>query len=91
MPSFINKLSDITIIGMAFYLTTDDTKRLLDFPTERKGVAGWNMYVEASNTGGFVHRLVRSSLAANTEILIKNYNSKDSYGPWTLHKGEIIN
>ncbi|MEX6272182.1 hypothetical protein AB6F13_01590 [Staphylococcus saprophyticus] len=91
LPSFINKLSDITIIGMAFYLTTDDTKRLLDFPTERKGVAGWSMYVEASNTGGFVHRLVRSSLAANTEILIKNYNSKDSYGPWTLHKGEIIN
>ncbi|WP_204236050.1 hypothetical protein [Mammaliicoccus sciuri] len=91
LPSFINKLSDIDIVGMSFYLTTDDTNRLSDFPIDRKGVAGWSLYVEASNTGGFVHRLVRSSLSANTEILIKNYNSKTNYGPWTLHRGEIIN
>ncbi|PTK27520.1 hypothetical protein [Mammaliicoccus sciuri] len=91
LPSFINKLSDVDIIGMSFYLTTDDTNRLSDFPIDRKGVAGWSLYVEASNTGGFVHRLVRSSLIANTEILIKNYNSKTNYGPWTLHRGEIIN
>ncbi len=91
LPSFINKLSDVDIIGMSFYLTTDDTNRLSDFPIDRKGVAGWSLYVEASNTGGFVHRLVRSSLSANTEILIKNYNSKTNYGPWTLHRGEIIN
>lgn len=91
LPSFINKLSDVDIIGMSFYLTTDDTNRLSDFPIDRKGVAGWSLYVEASNTGGFVHRLVRSSLSANTEILIKNYNSKTNYGPWTVHRGEIIN
>lgn len=91
IPSFINKLSDIDIVGMSFYLTTNDTNRLSDFPVKRKGVAGWNLYVEASNTGGFVHRLVRASVSANTEILIRNYQSKTNYGPWTLHRGEIIN
>ncbi len=45
--SLITKMSDINIVGMQFYLTTDDTKRFTDFPTERKGVAGWNLYVEA--------------------------------------------
>ncbi len=91
VPSFINKMADINIVGMSFYLTTDDTNRMSDFPVERKGVAGWSLYVEASNTGGFVHRLVRNSVTSNTEILIKNYDSKTSYGPWTLHRGEIIN
>ncbi len=90
LPSFINKLSDVDIVGMSFYLSMDDTNRLSDFPIERKGSAGWSLYVEASNTGGFVHRLVRSSITANTEILLKNYNSKTEFGPWTLHRGEII-
>ncbi|HCU7218410.1 TPA: hypothetical protein OU892_002611 [Staphylococcus aureus] len=90
VPSFITKMSDINIVGMSFYLTTDDTKRFTDFPTERKGVAGWNLYVEASNTGGFVHRLVRNSVTASAEILLKNYDSKTSSGPWTLHEGRII-
>ena len=84
-----HKMSDINIVGMSFYLTTDDTKRFTDFPTERKGVAGWNLYVEASNTGGFVHRLVRNSVTASAEILLKNYDSKTSSGPWTLHEGEL--
>ncbi len=83
-------MSDINIVGMSFYLTTDDTKRFTDFPTERKGLAGWNLYVEASNTGGFVHRLVRNSVTASAEILLKNYDSKTSSGPWTLHEGRII-
>ncbi|KAB63760.1 hypothetical protein W474_02618, partial [Staphylococcus aureus VET0165R] len=50
----------------------------------------WNLYVEASNTGGFVHRLVRNSVTASAEILLKNYDSKTSSGPWTLHEGRII-
>lgn len=90
VPSFITDVSELNIVGMSFYLTTEDTKRLKGFPSDRKGVAGWNLTIEPSNTGGFIQKYTRNSITAPAELIIKNFDSATKGGPWTLHKGEII-
>ncbi|SUK03211.1 phage-like protein [Staphylococcus aureus] len=84
-------MKELNIVGMSFYLTTADTNRLAGFPNSRKNVAGWNLKILASNTGGFIHQLIRNSISAPTEMLLKNYDSPSESGPWTLLRGEIIN
>ncbi|HDZ8650475.1 TPA: hypothetical protein RUU96_002570 [Staphylococcus aureus] len=91
VPDFITNMKDLNIVGMSFYLTTADTNRLAGFPNSRKNVAGWNLKILASNTGGFIHQLIRNSVSAPTEMLLKNYDSPSESGPWTLLRGEIIN
>ncbi|MBO8489349.1 hypothetical protein INO88_15570, partial [Staphylococcus aureus] len=42
-------LSDLKIVGLDFYITTEESKRFTDFPKDFKGIAGWVLEVK-SNT-----------------------------------------
>ncbi len=90
-PSFINKMEDLNIVGMSFYLTTADTNRLSGFPNSLKGATAWICHVEPLETGGFTQRLVRNSVTATIQILIKNYHADGNHSNWNIFRGEEIN
>lgn len=90
VPSFINKMEKLNIVGMTFYMTTDDSKRMIDFPNTLKGVAGWIVHVEPSSTGGFTHRVYRNNVTANAQMLIKQYQPDGNHSNWSLFQGEEV-
>ncbi|HAL08906.1 MAG TPA: hypothetical protein DCO67_02940 [Staphylococcus sp.] len=91
LPSFINSLKNLTIVGMSFYMTADDTNRLSDFPNSLKGAAGWMVHIEANVTGAVMQRVVRSTRAGETQILYRTINNDGVISPWSIFRGEIIN
>lgn len=59
-PKSINKLAALNIPGLEIYLTAEDTKRFVDFPSQYKGVAG------------FVYLRVKLSQNQYKEFLFRN-------------------
>lgn len=85
IPYTVKKIEDMNIVGMTYYLTAADTDRLVDFPKERSGYAGWILHVEQGESGGYIHRLVRNSTTAPIEVLYRNYRSTDITS-WYLYR-----
>lgn len=85
IPSTVKKIEDVNIVGMTYYLTTADTDRLVDFPKERSGYAGWILHVEQGENGGYMHRLVRNASTAPIEVLYRNYQ-KSNITSWYLYR-----
>ena len=55
IPKSITKLSDLKIVGLDFYITTEESKRFTDFPKDfkrycRLGVRGEIKYTRQHNT-----------------------------------------
>lgn len=90
LPSFINKMSDLNIPGMTFYITTDDTKRLSDFPTSQKGIAGWVVENKQAVTDGFMQIVYRYNFASTGQFMIRNYSPDGNTSNWTLFMGEEV-
>lgn len=90
VPTYINLMSDLNIVGMTYYMTTEDSKRMEDFPTSKKGVAGWIINVEQGENNGFIHRVVRNISEANFEILYKNYQSNGNTTDWHIINSEVV-
>lgn len=91
VPTHINKMSDLNIVGLTYYMTTEDSKRMIDFPVSKKGDAGWIIHVEPGTKGGFVHRVVRNIVSARMEILYKTYQADGSTSDWWMIPGESVN
>lgn len=85
IPSTVKKIEDVNIVGMTYYLTSADTDRLVDFPKERAGYAGWILHVEQGESGGYMHRLVRNASTAPIEVLYRNYQ-KSNITSWYLYR-----
>lgn len=85
IPSTVKKIEDLNIVGMIYYLTGADTDRLVDFPKERAGYAGWILHVEQGEKGGYMHRLVRNAATAPIEVLYRNYQ-KSNITSWYLYR-----
>lgn len=90
LPSFINKMSDLNIPGMTFYMTTADTKRLSDFPTSQKGVAGWIIENKQAITGGLMQIVYRYNFESTGQFMIQNYHPNGTKSGWTLFMGEEV-
>lgn len=90
IPSNVKKIQDLKIVGMTYYITAAETSKLTDFPKSKKGVAGWIVHVEGGEGGGYIHRIVRNTSAANTEVLYRSYHVDGTISPWTIFKGEAI-
>lgn len=90
MPSFINKMEDLNIPGMTFYMTTADTKRLSDFPASQKGVAGWVVENKQAITGGFMQIVYRYNFESTGQFMIRNYSADGNTSNWTLFMGEEV-
>ena len=89
VPSSITLLKDLNIVGMTFYITTEESKRFKDFPKNYKGVAGWLLEVKANSTGAFTHVLRRNNYAYHHEFLVKNYAGKNS-SKWSVFEGKEV-
>lgn len=85
IPYTVKKIEDMNIVGMTYYLTAADTDRLVDFPKERAGYAGWILHVEQGESGGYMHRLVRNAAIAPIEVMYRNYQ-KSNITSWYLYR-----
>lgn len=85
IPYTVKKIEDMNIVGMTYYLTAADTDRLVDFPKERAGYAGWILHVEQGESGGYIHRLVRNAAIAPIEVMYRNYQ-KSNITSWYLYR-----
>lgn len=91
IPSHINKLKDLNIVGMTYYMTSEDSKRMTDFPTSLKNVAGWIIHTEQGENNGYIHRVVRNNSNASTQILYRNYKNNGDATSWYRFIGEEVN
>ena len=90
IPSHINKLKDLNIVGMTYYMTTEDSRRMTDFPTSLKNVAGWVIHIEQGENNGYMHRVVRNNSNASTQILYRNYKNNGDTTGWYRFVGEEV-
>ncbi|WP_428971217.1 phage baseplate protein [Staphylococcus halotolerans] len=91
VPIHINKIADLNIVGLTYYMTTDDSKRMSDFPQSKKGISGWIIHVEAGEGGGFVHKVIRNISEVRMEILYKVYHQDGTSSDWWMIPGEKVN
>ena len=89
VPKHINRIADLNIVGTTYYMTTEDSKRMTDFPNSKKGVAGWIIHVEQGENNGYMHRVVRNVSDYNLEILYRNYKNSDDKTDWFIIKSEV--
>lgn len=82
VPTFINKMEDINIVGLTMFVYPEDTKRLIDFPKKYINVASWMIHVEQQETGGFTQRVVSFSRTGNTVVLMKHYHANGNHSRW---------
>lgn len=68
-PKSINKLADLNIPGLEIYLTAEDTKRFVDFPTKYKGVAGFVYLRVKLSQNQYKEFLFRNNIIAPPETL----------------------
>ena len=91
VPIHINKMADLNIVGLTYYMTTDDSKRMSDFPPSKKGISGWMIHVEPGEGGGFVHKVIRNISEVRMEILYKVYHRDGTSSDWWMIPGETVN
>lgn len=89
VPKHINRIADLNIVGATYYMTTEDSKRMTDFPNSKKGVAGWIIHVEQGENNGYMHRVVRNVYDHNLEILYRNYKNSGDKTDWFIIKSEV--
>lgn len=89
VPKHINRIADLNIVGTTYYMTTEDSKRMTDFPNSKKGVAGWIIHVEQGENNGYMHRVVRNVSDYNLEILYRNYKNSGDKTDWFIIKSEV--
>ena len=89
VPKHINRIADLNIVGTTYYMTTEDSKRMTDFPNSKKGVAGWIIHVEQGENNGYMHRVVRNVYDYNLEILYRNYKNSGDKTDWFIIKSEV--
>lgn len=82
VPTFINRMEDINIVGLTMFVYPEDTKRLIDFPKKYINVASWMIHVEQQETGGFTQRVVSFSRTGNTVVLMKHYHANGKHSRW---------
>ena len=88
IPTVINKLSNFNIAGMTAYMTTEDSKRMTDFP-RNDGVAGWWIENGMSDTGGGVIQTVRRNADSNVVETYLRTVSKTKISPWSIIRPEL--
>lgn len=90
VPTHINRIADLNIVGLTYYMTTEDSKRMIDFPNSKKGVAGWIIHVEQGENNGYMHRVVRNVSDYNLEILYRNYKNSGDKTDWFIINSEVV-
>lgn len=88
VPDSINTLSSLNIVGMEYYITTDDSKRFSDFPKGYKGVAGWILEIKQIANGAITQILRRNNYDYHHQYFVRNIGSETS--KWSLFEGKEV-
>lgn len=61
---------------MTFYISTEDSKRFIDFPKDYKGKAGWNFEIEQVSENVKRQILKRNNYESNYQILVRTISKR---------------
>ncbi|WP_294582944.1 hypothetical protein [uncultured Staphylococcus sp.] len=89
IPNNITSLEELNIPGLSFYLTTEDTKKISDFPSKYKGVAGWLFTRIKMSEHQYFEELRRNNMTAPAEILIRTVQGNKK-SKWYSNKFEEV-
>ncbi|HDA6478783.1 TPA: hypothetical protein SMF03_002971, partial [Staphylococcus aureus] len=89
IPKNITKLSDLKIVGLDFYITTEESKRFTDFPKDFKGIAGWILEVKSNTPGNTTQVLRRNNFPSAHQFLVRNFGT-GGVGKWSLFEGKVV-
>ncbi|EWO91435.1 hypothetical protein Q217_02602, partial [Staphylococcus aureus M1225] len=89
IPKSITKLSDLKIVGLDFYITTEESKRFTDFPKDFKGIAGWILEIKSNTPGNTTQVLRRNNFPSAHQFLVRNFGT-GGVGKWSLFEGKVV-
>ncbi|MGL3936664.1 phage baseplate protein [Staphylococcus aureus] len=89
IPESITKLSDLKIVGLDFYISTEESKRFSDFPKGYKGVAGWILKVESNTPENTTQVLRRNNFPSAHQFFVRNFGSGGD-GKWSIFEGKVV-
>ncbi|NFY14661.1 hypothetical protein G0Y70_13600, partial [Staphylococcus aureus] len=89
IPKSITKLSDLKIVGLDFYITTEESKRFSDFPKDYKGIAGWVLEVKSNTPGNTTQVLRRNNFASAHQFFVRNFGTGGNSG-WSIIEGKEV-
>ncbi|WP_103144285.1 phage baseplate protein [Staphylococcus aureus] len=89
IPKSITKLSDLKIVGLDFYITTEESNRFTDFPKDFKGIAGWILEVKSNTPGNTTQVLRRNNFPSVHQFLVRNFGT-GGVGKWSLFEGKVV-
>ncbi|HID8396828.1 TPA: hypothetical protein ACXII0_002810, partial [Staphylococcus aureus] len=89
IPKSITKLSDLKIVGLDFYITTEESNRFTDFPKDFKGIAGWILEVKSNTPGNTTQVLRRNNFPSAHQFLVRNFGT-GGVGKWSLFEGKVV-
>ncbi|SPP25733.1 conserved hypothetical protein [Brochothrix thermosphacta] len=87
--SSVKKLTDLNIPGMTWYMTTEDSKRMVDFP-RNDGVSGWTISNSMADTGGgFTQTVSRNSVTSASQIYVRTVSNNTGH-KWSIYEGKLV-
>lgn len=90
-PTAIKKLTDLAYPGLEWYMTSEDSERMTDFP-RKDGVAGW--FITHSNISAddvVLQEVKRNATTHAMEIYSRTINIKTKKaGAWSIFKSELV-
>ena len=87
--SSVKKLTDLNIPGMTWYMTTEDSKRMVDFP-RNDGVSGWTISNSMADTGGgFTQKVSRNSVTSASQIYVRTVSNNTGH-KWSIYEGKLV-
>ncbi|HCX3191066.1 TPA: hypothetical protein OZK16_000184 [Staphylococcus aureus] len=89
IPESITKLSDLKIVGLDFYISTEESKRFSDFPKDYKGIAGWILEVKSNTPENTTQVLRRNNFPSAHQFLVRNFGSGGD-GKWSIFEGKVV-
>lgn len=89
IPEGITKLSDLKIVGLDFYISTEESKRFSDFPKDYKGIAGWILEVKSNTPENTTQVLRRNNFPSAHQFLVRNFGSGGD-GKWSIFEGKVV-
>lgn len=90
-PASVKKLADLAFAGLNWYMSSDDSKRMTDFP-RNDGISGWFIEHSASGTDNVVvQKVTRNSNSHYMEIYARTIATDTKQaGQWSLFKSELV-
>ncbi|TCN25476.1 phage baseplate protein [Mesobacillus foraminis] len=85
----VTALKDLRVPGL-YYAATNEADALSDFPSSRKGLAGWWITVSGKDTDSGVYQELTRNSRATPERIFRTVGSDGAVSDWILISGTVI-